>query len=51
MVARLNLEHFRRKLAQVVDEATREMITRLIAEEEAKLAVLNDPPAEEREKP
>ena len=39
-VARLNIEHFKRLLAQETDEQRRQMIMRLLAVEEAKL---NDP--------
>lgn len=44
IIARLNIEHFRRKLAAEKREATRQTIIRLLADEEAKLAALNDPP-------
>ena len=44
IVARLNIEHLRKKLAGATDDATRGTILRLLAEEEAKLAALNDPP-------
>ena len=37
-VARLNIEHFRRLLAKETDESRRQVIERLLAEEEAKLA-------------
>ncbi len=37
-VARLNIEHYRRLLAEKSDEARRQTILRLLAEEEAKLA-------------
>jgi hypothetical protein len=37
-VARLNIEHYRRLLAQETDEARRQTLRRLLAEEEAKLA-------------
>ena len=37
-VARLNIEHYRRLLAKEPDEAKRQVILRLLAEEEAKLA-------------
>ncbi len=40
-VARLNIEHYRRKLAEETDETKRQMLIRLLAEEEAKLAALN----------
>jgi hypothetical protein len=36
-VARLNIEHFRRLLAAEADEARRKVLSRLLAEEEAKL--------------
>jgi hypothetical protein len=36
-VARLNIEHYRRLLAKETDEAKRQLIQRLLAEEEAKL--------------
>ena len=36
-VARLNIEHFRRLLAQETDESRRQTLLRLLAEEEAKL--------------
>jgi len=41
-VARLNIEHFRRKLNDELDEATRQTLLRLLAEEEAKLARLTN---------
>ncbi len=39
-VAHLNIEHYRRKLAEEADESKRTMLLRLLAEEEAKLAGL-----------
>jgi len=45
-VARLNIEHFRSLLAAEADDGKRQMILRLLAEEEAKLAALEDPPEE-----
>jgi hypothetical protein len=36
-VARLNIEHYRRLLATESDETRRQVIQRLLAEEEAKL--------------
>ncbi len=48
-VARLNIEHFRRKLATETDEAQRRVILRLLTEEEAKLAALTAP-SEERKR-
>ena len=40
-IARLNIEHYRRKLDAEQSEATRLTIMHLLAEEEAKLAALN----------
>jgi hypothetical protein len=37
-VARLNIEHYRRLLATETDESRRQVILRLLAEEEAKVA-------------
>jgi len=37
-VARLNIEHLREALASEADEAKRQMLARLLADEEAKLA-------------
>lgn len=37
-VARLNIEHYRRLLARETDEDRRELLLRLLAEEEAKIA-------------
>jgi hypothetical protein len=39
-VARLNIEHYRRLLATETDETRRQTLTRLLAEEEAKLRSL-----------
>jgi len=36
-VARLNIEHYRKLLAQEVDETKRQTLLRLLEEEEAKL--------------
>ena len=41
-IARLNIEHYRKLLANEMDEARRQTITRLLAEEEAKLAALKN---------
>jgi len=46
MVARLNIEHFRKQLAAETDETRRQMLLRLLAEEEAKLAAVMDRPNE-----
>ncbi len=45
-IARLNIEHYRKKLAEENDEAKRQTLLRLLAEEEAKLAVLTKPAGE-----
>jgi len=45
-IARLNIEHYRRLLARETDDARRRKIERLMAEEEAKLAALPNPPNE-----
>lgn len=37
-MARLNIEHCKRQLAGEADEARRQVLSRLLAEEEAKLA-------------
>lgn len=37
-IARLNIEHFRSKLSDEKDEAKRQSLARLLAEEEQKLA-------------
>ncbi|MFI5025017.1 MAG: hypothetical protein ACHQRJ_25635 [Alphaproteobacteria bacterium] len=39
-VARLNIEHFQKQLAEEKDEAKRRMLSRLLAEEEAKLKAI-----------
>jgi hypothetical protein len=44
-IARLNIEHYRKKLAEEVDPDRRATLLRLIAEEEAKLI------AAEKQKP
>jgi hypothetical protein len=41
-IARLNIEHYRQKLLTEQDEATRQRISQLLAEEAAKLAALSD---------
>ena len=46
-VARLNIEHFRRLLAKETDETRRQILIRLLAEEEAKAA---DPSPTERKR-
>ena len=47
-VAQANIEHCRRKLATETDEAKRQVLARLLAEEEAKLARLEQKPGNER---
>ena len=42
-IAQLNIEHYRQKLLTEQDEATRQRISLLLTEEEAKLAALSDP--------
>ena len=48
-VARLNIEHYRRLLARETDEARRQTIMRLLAEEEAKL--LDGKPQQRKRRP
>ena len=48
MIARLNISHYKMKLVTEQDEAKRQILLRLLAEEEAKLAALEDPPKRER---
>ncbi len=38
-MARLNIEHYKRLIAGETDEARRQLLSRLLAEEEATLAV------------
>lgn len=47
-IARANIAHLREKLATERDEAKRQILQRLLAEEEAKLASLDDPPSRKR---
>jgi len=49
-VAKLNIEHFCKKLATETDEDKRRILTTLLAEEKAKLVALEaDPPGEDRQ--
>ncbi len=48
-VARLNIEHYRQKLATELDEATRQQVVGLLFDEEAKLTALTDPPGRKKE--
>ena len=41
-VAKLNIEHYKRLLASETDEAKRELIARLLAAEEVKLAKISE---------
>lgn len=50
LVAQLNIEHFRKKLAAEKDETKRQMLLRLLAEEKAKLAALDNPPNDEKKR-
>jgi len=43
-IAQLNIKHYREKLLAEQDEAKRQRIAQLLAEEEAKLAAPTDPP-------
>ncbi len=43
-VARLNIEHYRKLLANKADAARRGVLSRLLAEEQAKLAALERSP-------
>jgi hypothetical protein len=47
-VARLNIAHFRKKLAEETDETRRRTLVRLLAEEEARLAALTAKPGERK---
>jgi hypothetical protein len=47
-VAKANIQHYRKKLAQETDETQRQLLERLVAEEEAKLDGLNQPTTTKR---
>lgn len=47
-VAHLNIEHFRKQLANETDEAKRQTLLRLMAEHEAMLTKADDPPGDEK---
>jgi len=49
-ITQLNIKHYRTKLITESDPAKRETLQRLLAEEKAKLAALNDPPGEQKPK-
>lgn len=42
-MAHLNIEHYKRLLEQETDQARRQLLMRLLAEEEAKLASIKPP--------
>ena len=42
-VARLNIEHYRKLLANETDETKRQLLVRLLEEEEAKVTGLQNP--------
>lgn len=50
MIAKLNVEHFRRLLADEKDPFKRAQLQRLLAEEEAKLQALSSQPDRPRGK-
>jgi hypothetical protein len=47
-VAHQNIEHYRGKLATETDEGQRQILLRLLAEEEAKLAAMEKTPQRKR---
>lgn len=47
-VARLNIEHYQKKLATEQDETKQQTLMRLLVEEQAKLAALDNPPEGKR---
>jgi hypothetical protein len=47
-VAHLNIEHYKRLLAQETDTALRQQLLRLLAEEEAKIADCRPPERKRR---
>ncbi len=49
--AHLNIEHYRKLLANETDETRRQMIVRLLAEEEAKLGGLENPTKKRKTRP
>jgi hypothetical protein len=48
-IARLNIAHFNARLATEQDEAKRQTLLRLLSEEQAKLAALDDPPTKKED--
>ena len=49
-VARQNIEHYREKLATETNEERRQILLRLLADEEAKLAALEKAPQRKRQR-
>lgn len=49
IIARLNIEHYLKRLAQETNEPRRQVILGLLKEEETKLAAFDDPPEGRRE--
>lgn len=49
-VARLNIEHYRKQLIEEQDEARRQTLRRLLAEEEAKLAAMGEEDMQKRKR-
>ncbi len=47
-IARLNIEHYGKMLATEQDETKRVTLLRLLAEEQAKMSALGDPPERKR---
>jgi hypothetical protein len=47
-VVRANIEHYRKLMATETDQAKREALARLLAEEEAKLRSLTQKPPDKR---
>jgi hypothetical protein len=47
-IARLNIEHYRKLIAKETDEMKRQVLERLLAEEEAKLGSLSGSPGERK---
>jgi hypothetical protein len=47
-IARANITHLREKLETEQDETKRQILQRLLTEQEAKLASLGDPPSRKR---
>jgi hypothetical protein len=50
-IARLNIDHFRKLLAEETDETKRRTLQQLLAEEEARLKSVEVHPRERKRKP